>query len=398
MVGTDMIVKVGTAQGDMVGDTNTAIQQAIDTVGSYGGGTVELGPGAYTLYNSVRLRRNVRLVGSGPETVLRKCDGPRSEFAVDADYGQKKVTVKNAAGFRAGMGVVVKDDRSGGWHDTLATITLVQGNVLYLDSAFLSDYDGDAGGIAFSAFPLIAGFDVDSADLEGLCLDGNRGGNLPINGCIGGGIYLHRARRCRIADCTLRDFAGDGISFQITQDITVENCEVTGITGLGLHPGTGSARPVIRNCRSHDNGQDGFFLCWRVQEGRFENNEFLSNGRHGISIGHKDTDNLFINNVVRGNKAHGIYFRDEKPTNSGSRNTFRQNVIEDNEGCGIYVDGHTTDLLFEKNTIRDTRSGAQRTQQTGIWAGEHAGRIRAVGNHIENHREGAVHGDVAVED
>jgi hypothetical protein len=392
-----MIVKVGVAQGDFVGDTNVAIQQAIDAAGVYGGGTVEVGPGTYTLYDCVRLRRNVRLVGSGMDTVFRKCDGHRSEFAVDADYGQRKVTVKDATGFRAGMGAVITDDRSGGWHDTLATITLVQGNVVYLDRPFLSDYNGDAGGTVLNSFPLVGGFDLDSAAIEGICVDGNRENSHVINGCIGGGLYFHRARRCSITDCILRNFAGDGISFQITQDITVERCEVTGITGLGLHPGTGSARPIIRECRSHENDGDGFFLCWRVQEGRFEGNEFLNNGGHGISVGHKDTDNLFAGNVIRGNKRHGIYFRDEKTTNAGSRNTFRENTIEDNRECGVCIEGHTTDLLFERNTIRDTRSGEARTQRIGIRAGENAGRVRAVRNVIENHVEDAVQGDVAVE-
>jgi len=388
-----IVVKVGTSAGDFIGDTSEAIQRAIDVAAARGGGTVELAAGVYTLYDSVRLQRNVRLVGAGPDTVLRKCDGAASEFAVDADYGQTKVTVKDPGGFRAGMGVVIKDDRSGGWLDTLATITLVQGNVLHLDRMLIMDYDGDNGGIIINAFPPVAAFDVDGVVIEGLCVDGNRANNRVINGCIGGGYYLFKARNCRISDCLLRDFAGDGISFQITQDIVVERCEITGITGLGLHPGTGSARPVIRKCKSHHNDGDGFFLCWRVQEGRFEDNEFLDNAGHGISIGHKDTDNLFANNVIRGNHRHGIYFRNEKPTNAGSRNTFRGNVIEDNGDCGVRIEGHTTDLLFEDNTIRDTRRGAPRTQRVAISAGADAARIRAVRDRIE----GEVEGDVTVE-
>ena len=392
-----MLVKVGLSRGDFVGDTNVAIQQALDAVGVYGGGTVELGAGVYTLHDSVRLHRGVRLVGAGPDTLLRKGDGARSDFAVDADYGQMKVSVKEAGGFRVGMGVAVTDERAGGWGDTVATVRLIQGNVLCLDRRFVSDYRSDKGGHVSNSFPLVSGIDVDSVVIEGLCVDGNRDTNSRINGCVGGGLYLHRARNCRISDCIVRNFNGDGISFQITQDITVERCEVSGIAGLGLHPGTGSVRPIVRDCRSHDNGEDGFFLCWRVQEGRFERNEICDNGRHGFSIGHKDTDNLFLANTVRGNQRHGIYFRDEEPTNAGSRNTFRENVIEDNGECGVYVDGHTTDLLFEQNTIRDTRQGSARTQQVGIVAGEHADRVRAVSNHIENHVEEAVRGRVAVE-
>ena len=252
---------------------------------------MELGPGLYTLFNSVLLKSNVRLVGAGSDkTILRKCDGVASGFAVDADYGQTKVTVQDPTGFAAGMGVVVRDDRSGGWTDTLATITLVQGSTLHLDREFVMDYDGDAGGLASNAFPPVAAFGAEGVVIEGICVDGNKLANRAINGCIGGGYYLHRVRNSRIADCALHDFAGDGISFQITQDIVVERCEVHHITGLGFHPGTGSARPIIRDCRSHHNDQDGFFLCWRAQEGRFEGNEFCDNGRFGISIGHKDTD------------------------------------------------------------------------------------------------------------
>ena len=393
-----MFVRVGINTGDFRGDTNVVIQQAIDAAGAYGGGTVELLPGTYTLLDSVRLRRNVRLVGAGPDTVLRKCDGAESGFAIDADYGQKKVTVKDPSGFRVGMGVVISDDRAGGWVDTVATITLIQGNVLYVDQEFAMDYDGDAGGLVCNSFPLLAGVDVDAVVIEGLAVDGNGETNRPINGCVGGGIYLRRGRRCRIADCVVRDFAGDGISFQTTQDIEVERCEVVHASGLGLHPGTGSVRPVVRGCKSIGNDQDGIFLCWRVQEGRFENNETIDNGRHGISIGHKDTDNLFAGNTIRGNGSHGIYFRDEKPTNAGTRNRFERNVIEDNKGCGVRVEGRTTDLLFEDNTIRDTRSGGERTQRVGISAGEHAARVRAVRSRIENHIEAAVEGDVTVEE
>jgi hypothetical protein len=391
-------VKVGISQGDFVGDTNVAVQQAIDACAGRGGGTVEVAAGVYTLWDSVLVKSNVRLVGAGADTVLRKGDGVSSGFAIDADYGQTKVTAQDASGFRPGMGVVAKDSRSGGWVDSYAIVTLVQGNVIHLDRELIMDYDGDNGGQIANVFPPVAGIGVEGVVIEGLCVDGNRANNEVINGCIGGGYYFHRARSCRIADCILRDFAGDGISFQTTQDIVVERCEVYGISGLGLHPGTGSARPIIRNCKSHHNDGDGFFLCWRVQEGVFEGNEFYENARFGISIGHKDTDNLFLNNSIWANKSHGVFFRNEKLTNAGSRNTLRGNVIEDNTGSGIEIRGHTTDLLFEENVIRDTRAGEARTQRLGINAGEDAARIRAVRNRIENHPDGAVQGNVEVEE
>jgi len=106
---------------------------------------------------------------------------------------------------------------------------------------------------------------------------------------------------------------------------------------------------------------------------------------------------VFVGNVIRGNRQHGIYFRDEKASNAGSRNTFQQNVIEDNGDCGVFVAGQTTDLLFEANTIRDTRAANARTQRIGICVGEQAARVRAVRNRVANHVEADYRGEMAVE-
>jgi hypothetical protein len=392
-----MHVKVGVADGDFVGDTHIAIQLAVDAVGSYGGGTVELKPGAYTLSNSIRLHRNVRLVGAGPDTVLRPCPPARSALLVDADYGQKKVTLEDPSGFAYGMGVVVADDHVWGYAASVAAITVIQGNTAYLDRRIAADCCVERGAEIWNAFSLIAAVDVDSVTVEGLTLDGAGGERAPVNGCVGGGIYLYQARRCRIADCIITGFAGDGISYQTTQDVLVERCEVTHSAALGIHPGTGSVHTIVRNCRAHHNGEDGLYLCFRVQEGLFEDNDFSDNGRYGISIGHKDTGNIFTGNRICRNRSHGVCFRDETPTNAGSRNVFRRSTIEDNGECGVHIGGHTTDVLFEQNAIRDTRRGDDRTQRIGICAGEQAGNIRARENHIENNLEAAVRGTVRCE-
>jgi hypothetical protein len=84
--------------------------------------------------------------------------------------------------------------------------------------------------------------------------------------------------------------------------------------------------------------------------------------RFGISIGHKDTDNLIRNNQVRSNYQAGIYFRDEAAGMAGNRNRVEQNLIENNgvkkEAPGVRVRGETKDIVLKNNTIRDTRLGA----------------------------------------
>jgi len=71
--------------------------------------------------------------------------------------------------------------------------------------------------------------------------------------------------------------------------------------------------------------------------------------------------------------------------------------VEDNVGCGVLIEGHTTDLLFEENVIRDTREGDARTQQVGLRAGEHTARIRLSRNRIENHPQSDIEGQVEAE-
>ena len=59
--------------------------------------------------------------------------------------------------------------------------------------------------------------------------------------------------------------------------------------------------PVLRGNRSIGNDGDGLFVCWRVRYGLFEANEVRENRGSGISIGHKDSDNLFRGNTITGN-------------------------------------------------------------------------------------------------
>jgi polygalacturonase len=373
-------ITVGSSGADVIGTDSRAIQLAVDALWSRGGGTVRLLAGAYEMFDAVHLRPGISLAGEGRETILRKCAGSRSPMTIDADYAQLKVTVADARGFQVGMGVTIKDKGHGsGWGVTTATITAIEGNTLHIDNYLVNDYSADAEGVVANTFCLVSGIDVADCVVSDLTADGDRAENPFMDGCRGGGVYFQRAKRCAIRDCVVRGFNGDGVSFQTTQDITVERCVLWDNGNFGIHPGTGSARSVIRNCHMHHNDKIGFFLCWRVQHGEFSDNLIEDNGVYGISIGHKDTDNLFTRNVIRRNGRNGICFRNEKETNAGHRNTFRQNVIEDNggpeHGCGVHIDGETHDLLFEENTFRDTRSGPDATQRQAVSIGPKAAGV-----------------------
>ena len=363
---TGITVRVGQrmGEGDLVGSDERVLQAAVDHVAALGGGTVLVGPGVYLMRNALHLRSGVAVRGSGPETVLRKAEAAVSRLVLDGDYGEEQITVADGTGFAPGTGVAIWDERSGGFHTAVATIlegplppTVPEealGQTFRVSGPMQADYLVSRNATAATVFPVISGYHVRGVRVERLTIDGNRVQNVGLNGCRGGGIFLYRGHGTVIADCTVRDYHGDGISFQQSHDVRVERCEVSGCANLGIHPGSGSQRPTVVDCYAHDNGTIGLYLCWRVRQGRFERNRLEGNGRVGISIGHKDTDNVFVENVATGNGRYGVHFRDEAAAMAGHRNSFVRCTIggnggaaPDGDGADVRVDGGTRDIRFE---------------------------------------------------
>jgi hypothetical protein len=236
---------------------------------------------------------------------------------------------------------------------------------------------------------VISGVDVEDVLVEGIVADGNKARNFAVGGCQSGCVYFHRASRVAILNVEVRDFAGDGISFQTTRDFRLEGVRSRGCTNFGMHPGTGSTRVLMRNCEFSDNAAGGFFLCWRVQESRFENLVCERNGEFGVNIGHKDTDNVFSRCRFSNNARVGVLFRQENAKNGGHRNRFEGCVIENNGEMGIDVTGHVHDCEFDSCVIRETR-GAAGSQRVGIVLGQDARRFRSTGCTWQGHAGGNV--------
>src|SRR5688572_23636380 len=380
-------VRVGLRDADIIGADNRALQAAVDYVAGLGGGVVEIGPGEYAMHDSLHLRSHVTVRGTPAKTILRKAKGAVSPLAIDGDYGEEQITVEKADGFKVGHGVAIWDRGSGGFHTTVARITGQNGNTFSIDKPLNADCMVANKAQAATVFPVVSGYDLEEARVENLVIDGNKGENASLNGCRGAGIFLYRGFGTVIENCVVRNYHGDGISFQQSNDVLVRGCTSEGNAGLGFHPGSGSQRPVVRECIARHNGEDGLFLCWRVRHGLFEKNILENNGRFGISIGHKDTDNLLQHNEVRSNHQDGVFFRNESLGMAGHRNRLENNIIENNgvkdDAAGIRVRGQTKDLVFRNNTIRDTRAPEARKQLVGIRIEEHAGDVVLEGNKIE---------------
>ncbi|MDC0317517.1 right-handed parallel beta-helix repeat-containing protein, partial [bacterium] len=195
-------------------------------------------------------------------------------------------------------------------------------------------------------------------------LDGNLANNANLNGNYGGNIFLQDCARFHIRNIESRNYNGDGISFQICHDVHVEKCHVHGNQGNGLHPGSGSQRPIMRGNLLDDNNI-GLFWCWGVKHGLAEQNRMNGNRSQGMSIGHNDTDNVMRDNDITRSGKVGVLFRDDSRGQDfwANRNILESNrIIDSGEESGIAIDilGTTKDTLVAKNTIRETRASAKR--------------------------------------
>jgi parallel beta-helix repeat protein len=381
-----LTVTVGHEKGDIVGKTDKAIQAAVDMVERIGGGTVKIGPGTYHFRNAVWLSSGVRLVGSGAETVLFKCPSTTTKLVEDSDWYDQEITLADASGFQVGDGICLetKNPHNGGRDVFKGILVARSGNRFKLHKPLRQNFWLAGGAKISTLFPLLTSEYTENVVIENLALDGNAKNNVLLDGNYAGCIFLQDCNRYTIRNVEARNYNGDGMSWQICHDVVVENCHSHDNTNLGLHPGSGSQRPVIRNNRLERNSI-GIFFCWGVKFGLAENNKAVDNRDFGISIGHNDTDNVVRNNLIQGSGKVGVLFRDE----SGGKDFFpNRNTIENNrilnsgpsDGVAIDIQGKTRDVAIIKNDIRETR---QPMQRTGIRIGKHADSITLATNRIE---------------
>ena len=359
-----LTVTVGPRDADIVGTTDRAIQAAVDFAAQRGGGTIRILPGTYRLRNAIYLASRQRIKGSGPETILIKEPSTTTKLAADSDWYDQEITLADPKGFRLGDGVCLraKNPANGGQVVIKRTLVAQKGNRFKLDRALRENLWLQGGPTAATLFPLISGENIAGIVIEDLALDGNKDNNENLDGNYAGCIFLQDCKDVTIRNVIARNNNGDGISWQICHDVTVENCHSHDHAGLGLHPGSGSQRPIIRDNRVERN-QIGIFFCWGVRFGLAENNTIAEARTAGISIGHRDTDNLIRGNSIKSSGNVGILFREETEAFSAHRNRCERNQIINSgpaDGVGIDVRGHATEVCLTQNEVRETRQPLSR--------------------------------------
>lgn len=378
-----LTITVGPRDADLVGTSHRVLQAAVDYVAGLGGGTVRVLPGEYRLRGSVRLRSGVRLLGSGADSILVKEPSQTVKLTEDSDWYDQEITLADAGGFQVGDSVCLKtkNPHTGGMNILKRTLVARSGNRFKLDKALRENFWQLGESTCSSLFPLVTGDEIERIAVENITLDGNRANNELLDGNYAGCVFLQDCRNVAFRGVEARNYHGDGLSWQICHDVVVEDCHSHDNSGLGLHPGSGSQRPVIRRNRLERN-DIGIFFCWGVKYGLAEENQCTGN-RVGISIGHRDTDNLIRRNTVAGSTGVGILFRPERgPGFCGHRNRLEENTVVDSgkdDGIAIDIQGGTESITLHSNQLQETRGPAQRI---GIRLGPQTRDIRLEENQI----------------
>lgn len=379
-----LTVTVGNADADLVGHDQRVIQAAVDHVARLGGGIVRLKAGTWRLRNAVHLQTGVHLIGVGKQTVLIKEPSVSTPLRADSDWYDQEITLKNAEGFRVGDGICLRATEAKTGRKTVLkrTLTARSGDRFKLDKPLRENLWQMNDAVCSTLFPLLSGEFADDIRIENLTLDGNRERNDELDGNYAGCIFLQDCNRIQIRGVTARNNQGDGISWQICHDVVVENCVSENHKGLALHPGSGSQRPIIRN--NELRGCDiGIFFCWGVKYGLAESNRIEGN-RVGISIGHRDTDNLVTANTIRDSKAHGLLFRPERgPSFAGHRNRIEKNEFINNApngGAVVDIQGGTEEIELRDNHFTETRPNVT---VRSVQQGPETKKITVVGSRLE---------------
>jgi len=383
----NLALTVGQNEGDLQGKDDKAIQAGIDYLHRLGGGTLHILPGVYNLHNAIYLRPNIVLQGSGEKTVLRKTDSVKTPLIRDSDWFEFGVQVRDATGFVPGGGVMLRSKTGpGDWQfDVLrASITSIEGHVLFLDRMTEENFWTEKEATAATIFPMLTAEHVDDVQVEDIVLEGNKAGNEYINGNFAGAVFIQSCNRWSFKNVAAHNYNGDGFSFQVCDDIQFLNCQAKDNAGLGFHPGSGSQRPAFRGCVSEGNSQ-GIFFCWSVSDGRVENCILSQNRLYGISIGHRDTDNVIKNCTIERNGEVGILFRREASEfRCGNRNRIENCVIRNNgtnkPGIGVDIQGKTEDIVVINTRLENTAGG---NQKTGVRIGKEARQIVLQDNSYE---------------
>ena len=326
------VVTCGADGSDFPGFDQGAIQNAVNRVAAAGGGTVLLSAGTYLLRDAIHMKSHVTLQGSGVgETVLYKLPSVKTTTEGFCGYGHKEILVTDGSLFAPGDGVYLTGDQACGFQATQTTVTLVEGNTVFLADPLNADLLKHKNGTIETIYPLIKAVNCEDIHIRHMSLEGNARANGLLGGCRGGAVFLIGSRDVWAEHLQIRDFNGEGFSYQQCSNIRLSDSELSCNCGNGVHPGSGTVGMLVQNCEIHHNKRAGIFYCLRVCYHICCGNRIYANEMEGLTIGHRDDHIEIFENEIFENGREGIYFRPENyPGMSGRYVSIHHNRIREN--------------------------------------------------------------------
>jgi hypothetical protein len=378
-------ITVGPKDADLVGTTDKVLQAAVDFVARKGGGTVQVLPGTYRLRNSIFLQSKVRIVGSGADSVLIKEPSATTRLVVDGDHWEQEVTLADHKVFQVGDGVrlVAKDPHAKDTNIIQRTLIASRGNRFKLDRKLDERFHLSGEPQFATNFALLQCSNVEHVVIEKIAVDGNKANNEMLDKGMfdDGAVRLDESNRITVRDVTVRNFYCDGIVWGISHDVLVENCQLHDGVRLAIHSGSGSQRSIVRG-NQVKHCAEGVYFCWGTQYGLYEKN-VIEECNYGMTLGHRDSDNLIRDNDIRRSSEAGIHFRGGSRAFAPHRNRIERNRIVDSggeKGIAIHVNGQTESVRLVKNELRETRKPLSRV---GILIEAETKDIRCEDNQID---------------
>ena len=378
-----LALSVGPKNADLIGSDDKVLQAGLDYLHRLGGGTLEIRAGEYAMRNALYLRPGIAIRGAGERTVLKKTPSACTPLTFDSDWYEAQVHVEDPTGFNPGCGIMLRSKRNDRLEVIKDTVTRIDGQSLFLSRRMEKNAWFEDGATAATVFPIITAEYVNDVTVTDLVLDGNRNENEEIDGNYAGGLFIQHCDRHTYRNVVSRNYHGDGYSFQVCDDIRFEHCRSENNANLGFHPGSGSQRPIFKDCISRGNSQ-GIFFCWGVTDGLAENCDLSDNLDYGVTIGHRDTDNRIAHCTIERNHKVGLLFRQPLSEFRGAhRNlvencTFRDNGFQA-EGIGVQFLGAAHDVILRDNVFADS---GDRRQKIGIQISAEAAGTKIAGNHF----------------
>jgi hypothetical protein len=305
---------------DATFDNRTAIQSAIDTVSSAGGGLVYLPKGTFMLSGTgtanegaLRLKSNVTLQGSGiGATILKILDDQAEDVTGVVRTTSGEITTN------VGLKDLTIDGNKAGQTTISITLTQAAGTATAVvaaeDRPAVDDEIYIIGSDQTEYLNYQKVLTTPTATTFTFAVDA--GATSPATGTITFGKAI------------------DGFFCGVTpagtdedNNVVVENVEIKNCTRYGFDPHEETRNLKHINCKSHANGLDGFVADF-IEDGLWLNCEAYDNGRHGLNITGKCDNVKFIGCDSYDNGDNGLV-----ANKSGSNKEPRKISIL---GCNFY--------------------------------------------------------------